>query len=151
MDRKCLTEYVERDASESISSRHPSASLCSALNQLLDLLWGRKWEEKAFVAKSLAVRQSVHPLDSKRLSHEGLISAASQFCRKIKQQCEGKIGQKNKKALKWACSSVCLSALHPCLKSCLSPQHRMQQAADLCSPGYRHNFQIMFHDCWQLN
>lgn len=58
--------------------------------------------------KSVAVRPSVYSLDSKRLSHEGLISAASQFCRRIKQQCEGKIGQKNKRnPLKWAYSTVC--------------------------------------------
>lgn len=65
---------------------------------------------KGFCDKeSLAVRQSMYSLDSKRLSHEGLISGASQFCR-IKQQCERKIEQENKqtkKALKWAYSTVC--------------------------------------------
>lgn len=45
---------------------------CGEGNENKRLLW----------KKSLATGQSVYSLDSKRLSHEGLISAASQFCRK---------------------------------------------------------------------
>lgn len=100
-----------------ISSHHPLASLYAALNQLLVLWWGRKWKEKAIVKKkAVVVRQlPVYSSDSKRLSHEGLISAASQFCRRIKQQCEGNIRQKAQKTpLKWAYSTVCSCSWESC-------------------------------------
>lgn len=60
---------------------------CGEGNENKRLLW----------KKSLAIGQLVYSLDSKRLSHEGFISAASQFCREKKnQQCKGKTGQENK-------------------------------------------------------
>lgn len=79
-----------KQSSPAVTLRPASAPLltsclccCGEGNENKRLLW-------------LAVRQPAYSLDSKRLSHEGLISAAPQFCR-IKQQCEGKMEQKNKK------------------------------------------------------
>lgn len=48
---------------------------------------GKEMRIKGFCEKkSLAIGQLVYSLDSKRLSHEGLLSAASQFCRKKNTQ-----------------------------------------------------------------